>query len=253
MAFLRRIHRVIFLLAWVLVAPFSHADESDLSGMFRFSGFATLGATKGGNEILGFRRELDREGLYDGDWSMLAESSVGVQLDMNPTGKWGGTVQLLGKDTVADNWSDAVSWAFLRYRFNPDWTLRVGRIGIDQYMLSEYRYVGFSYLWSRPPMEFYTLASFGFFDGLDLAWTTPLGSCTLMAKLQAGQISNTYEAKGNELDFSLNPILRVRVSWARSWGIRLLLRSGPGQPLIPTILDWMIPTFIIYRNKRLSG
>lgn len=222
MAFSARIHRVILLLLWALVAPLGYADDSDLSGLFRFSGFATLGATKGGNDILGFRRELDREGLYDGDWSMLAESSIGLQLDINPTGKWGGTIQLLGKDTVDDSWGDAVSWAFLRYRFNPDWTLRVGRIGIDQYMLSEYRSVGFSYLWSRPPMEFYTLAGFDFFDGMDLAWTTPVGSGMLIAKFQAGQISNTFEVQGNELDLRLRPIFGGTLHWESDhWQARI--------------------------------
>ncbi|HVL01858.1 MAG TPA: hypothetical protein VM553_18700, partial [Dongiaceae bacterium] len=152
----------------------------------------------------------------------LSESTLGLQLDFNPNGEWGGTIQLMGKDTVDDSTDDAVTWAFLRYRFNPDLTLRVGRVGVDQYMLSEYRNVGFSYLWSRPPVEFYTMAGFDFFDGVDLAWTTSLSSGTLMAKLQVGQIRNTFEVQGNEVELKLSPIVGGSLHWESDrWQARI--------------------------------
>ncbi|HVL00914.1 MAG TPA: hypothetical protein VM553_13925 [Dongiaceae bacterium] len=213
MAFLRRINRILLPLVLTALASLAHAADNDLSQYFRFSGFASLGFTKGGNDILGFRRELDREGLYDGDWSFLAESSVGLQMDINPTGEFGGTIQLLARDTFDDNLEDSFSWGFLRYRFHPDWTVRVGRIGVDQYMLSEYRNLSFSYLWTRPPVELYTLASFDYFDGFDLAWTNSLGSGTLTTKLQAGEISNTFKVRGNALDIKLSPIVGLSLIW----------------------------------------
>jgi hypothetical protein len=234
MAFLRRIDRIFLPLVLTLLAPLAHAADNDLSRYFRFSGFATLGFTKGGNDILGFRRELDREGLYDGNWSFLSESTIGLQMDINPTGECGGMFQVVGKDTVDDSTEDAVTWAFLRYRFTPDLTLRVGRVGVDQYMLSEYRNVGFSYLWSRPPVEFYGLASFDSLDGLDLAWTMPLGSGTLMAKLQAGQISNTFQILDNEVELKLSPIIGGTLHWesdhwqARFSASRLRLNGDDG-------------------------
>lgn len=222
MAFLRRIVRMLFPLALSMLASLACADETNLAKRFKISGFATLGFTRGGNEILGYRSGLDQEGVFDGDWSFLAESSAGLQLDFNPAGEWGGTVQLLAKDTVADSLGDSVSWAFLRYRFHPDWTLRAGRIGIDQYMLSDYRNVGFAYLWSRPPVEFYTPLSFRSLDGLSLDWTTQLGSGTLTTKLQAGNSSNTFSTLNNEVELNLKPVLVFNLHWeADRWQTRV--------------------------------
>lgn len=259
MAFLRRINWILLLLALfplasLLLASSVRADDDGLSDHFRFSGFGTLGATKSGNDILGFRRELDREGLYDGDWSFLAESSVGLQMDVNPTGEFGGTIQLLARDTFEDSLEDSFTWAFLRYRFHPDWTVRVGRIGVDQYALSEYRNLSFSYLWTRPPVELYTLASFDFFDGFDLAWSKPVGSGTLMAKLQVGEISNTFKVRGTAVDVELSPIVGGSLIWetdhwqARVSAARLRFDAPDGyfpgtKPLAEALRNPMLASF----------
>jgi len=222
MAFLRRIDRILLPLVLTLLASLAHADETNLAERFRVSGFGTLGLTKGGNDYLGFRSGLDQEGVFDGDWSFLAESSLGLQVDFNSAEECGGTIQLLAKDTVADDLEESVSWAFLRYRFHPDWTLRVGRIGIDQYMLSDYRNVGFAYLWSRPPVEFYTPLSFRSLDGMSLDWSTPLGSGMLTTKLQAGNSSNTFSTFGNQVELNLKPVIVFNLHWeADRWQARV--------------------------------
>lgn len=193
----------------------------------RFSGFGTLGVTRGGDEVLGFRRDMYREGVFAGHASVWADSLLGVQVDARATDHLGATLQLVGKDRADDSLEDAVEWAFLRYHFNPDWTLRAGRIGFDVFLLSEYRSLGFSYLWTRPPIEFYAPVAFDSFDGADLAWTRPLGEGTFRLKLYAGQTANNFFVEEQLLEVELNPIYGVSLSWeSERWQWRISAASN---------------------------
>lgn len=51
--------------------------------------------------------------------------------------------------------SGLVHWGFAAYRPSPEWTLRLGRVNLDSFTLSDHRNVGFAYAFARPPIEFY--------------------------------------------------------------------------------------------------
>ena len=193
------------LAAFVLMTSACTAFAAEVVGQkhFRFSGFATLGLTKGGDEDLGFHRDLDQEGLYDGDWSVSADSLLGVQMDVVVNDQFGGAVQM----------ENSVEWAFLRYRFNPDWTVRAGRIGFDLFLLSDYRNVGFAYLWTRPPVEFYAPLTFTSFDGADLTWSTYAAGGMFRAKISAGNTDSTLNILDNQVNFEVHDIMTAAFSW----------------------------------------
>lgn len=199
----------------------SFAADDPLGQGVRFRGFATLGLTNSGDDNLGLLRELDREAIYSGDWSFKADSLLGVQLDWQASDNLSAAIQLVGKDRVDDSLENSVEWAFLRYRINPSWTVRAGRMGMDLFMLSEYRNLGFAYLWARPPPEFYTMISFSNFDGVDIAWTRPLGEGMLTAKIQTGMSEFSTELAGVSLDLKLNPMVAGSLNWeTEDWRVR---------------------------------
>ena len=154
--------------------PVSTADVIE-EQRFRVSGFATLGAVKSGDEDLGFRQGLYQEGVFDGDWSLKSNSNLGLQLDANINDRLSATVQLVGRTRVENNLENSLEWAFLRYRATQSITVRAGRLGPNNYMLSDYRNIGFAYLWVRPPTEFYSIISFDHLDGLDVAYSSAAG------------------------------------------------------------------------------
>ena len=212
------------LAAFVLMTSACTAFAAEVVGQkhFRFSGFATLGLTKGGDEDLGFHRDLDQEGLYDGDWSVSADSLLGVQMDVVVNDQFGGAVQMVGKDRVEDSLENSVEWAFLRYRFNPDWTVRAGRIGFDLFLLSDYRNVGFAYLWTRPPVEFYAPLTFTSFDGADLTWSTYAAGGMFRAKISAGNTDSTLNILDNQVNFEVHDIMTAAFSWeSERWQFKL--------------------------------
>ena len=85
----------------------------------------------------------------------------------------------------------ALEWAFVALRPTPDWTLRLGRINPDAFLLSDYRNVGFAYPWVRPEIGFYGTIPLYSITGGDLTRTWADGSTYWKAKLFAGNGSIT--------------------------------------------------------------
>src|SRR5690606_15470727 len=65
--------------------------------------------------------------------------------------------------------------------------LRAGRLGWDVYMLADSRDVGYSYLWARPPVEYFGHLHLSKLNGADLVVPQPLGSGLAWAKVLAGR------------------------------------------------------------------
>lgn len=213
MTFLQRILSLLVPMLVFLAAP-SHAQaEFNLSEHFQLSGFATLGAIKGGNAYLGLPQDLQRDPVFDGDWDLAEDSLLGIQLNARIDDQWSGAIQLIGKDRQKDSFENSVAWAFLAYRPTTEWTVRAGRIGFDLYMLSEYRSVGFSYLLARPSMEFYTQVAFDNFDGMDLAWSRAVGEGQLRAKVFAGKTQTDVQRNGQEFEVKLDRIWGASLNW----------------------------------------
>jgi hypothetical protein len=64
--------------------------------------------------------------------------------------------------------------------------LRVGRVNLDQFLMSDYRHVGFAYRDARPPVEFYGSLPTSL-DGADLARTWNVGGTQWRLKAFAGR------------------------------------------------------------------
>jgi hypothetical protein len=68
--------------------------------------------------------------------------------------------------------------------------LRLGRLGFDAFLLSDYRNVGYAYPWMRPPAEFYGPLFTYHFDGADIAKKFKLEEGVLTLKGYAGHIND---------------------------------------------------------------
>ncbi|PIE43918.1 MAG: hypothetical protein CSA50_02880 [Gammaproteobacteria bacterium] len=193
---------------------------------YRFSGFATIGAARGGNNTLGFRRNNSQEGHFNSHWSLEPDTLLGLHLDADFSQNLAGAVQLVARDRTGNDFKDMVGWAYLRYHLNPAFAVRAGRFGLDLFLLSEYRSLGLAYLWVRPPMEFYGSISFDHVDGLDIAYQRQLDDGYLEIKLFAGQTQNTLGHQRDEVDFILAPVYGLTVTWEDThWRIKLGLSN----------------------------
>jgi hypothetical protein len=82
-----------------------------------------------------------------------------------------------------------IELAYAAWYPNENLDVRVGRVGMDVFMLSDYRSVGYAQPWVRPPREFYGWIPLHAIDGADAAWKFEAGGMRWTAKAQLGRSS----------------------------------------------------------------
>lgn len=153
---------------------------------FTIGGFGTLGAVRNPSEQFGFIRDLTQSDGARDKTSLEPDSILGLQLENTFSEQTRGVLQLVSRHTYTDNYTPRVSWAFLEHDPTPQLDIRAGRLGWDVYMLSDSRNVGYSYLWARPPIEYFGLQQVSHIDGADVVFTRPLGEGLFWTKAYAG-------------------------------------------------------------------
>ncbi|MFZ2726702.1 MAG: hypothetical protein WAX77_10660 [Methylococcaceae bacterium] len=150
---------------------------------FSIKGFGTLGLSGTDTDQLGFRRDITQYPGVTNNWGFDNDSRLGLQLDAEINKSWHVAVQWVARNHAGDFGEQNLDWAFLRWRPRDDLDIRAGRLGFDVFMLSEYRNVGYAYLWIRPPHEFYSGLPVYHFDGMDIAkkFTVAEGILTIKA------------------------------------------------------------------------
>ena len=188
---------VVQVAIWYLVMGPAKSEAAEevvsLNQPFKFSAFGTAGLLYDDSPFH-MQREFGQPDTFRGSkYSLLADSLVGAQVDYNITGRFDATVQMVAKKRAQQTIEESLEWAFIRWRPTDELAVRAGRLGLDLYMLSDYRSVGFAYLWQRPVVEFYGPLMFQNFDGADVAYSYKLGEGTLQGKLFGGVADRSLE------------------------------------------------------------
>ena len=167
-----------------LLAGFSNITLAD-EFTVEFSGFASVALSYSDDSDIGFRSNYLNNS--ETGWSLKRDSIVGGQVNLGLSANWDSVIQVVYQDRQNKVFDNFLELAFLRYRPNRNWALRAGRLNSDVYLLSEYPYVGYAYLWARPPHEFYSFAStVGHFDGADIEYKRDIADGFLRVKLASG-------------------------------------------------------------------
>ncbi len=170
------------LLFWVAITAFAKDSYPD----FTVTGFGTLGASGTDTSQLSFRGTTKETPGVTDSWGFDSDSRLGLQLDAAINSSWHATVQWVARNTTGDFLEQNLEWAFLRWRPADNLDIRAGRLGFDTFMLSEYRNVGYAYLWMRPPHEFYGGLPIYHFDGADIAKKFTVGEGIMTIKAFGG-------------------------------------------------------------------
>lgn len=150
----------------------AQADSLFEADRWQFRGFGTLAATYNDDKNADFVRNIAQSDQENRPWSFSQDSILGGQANYrHPSGRLSGTLQAVSKYRYNGSYSPEISLAFLNYHFSNNLQLRAGRLSPGILHRSDSRDVGYSYLWTRPPVEFYGAINASRFDGLDLKWT----------------------------------------------------------------------------------
>ncbi|MFA0603677.1 sulfate ABC transporter permease [Vibrio amylolyticus] len=159
--------KVWLTLLLIVYAPWC-AAQINVSESIRLSGFATFSAAKtDANTPLIINREISDEWCFDCD------TAVGLQLDADFNDHWRASAQVVKRPQ--DHFSSPeLEQAFIEFA-NQNYQVKVGRLRVPLYMLSEAYYVSSAYPWLRLPISVYSFdLGLTHFDGGRLDWNFEL-------------------------------------------------------------------------------
>jgi hypothetical protein len=183
----------------------SHADSANSDPpMFVFNAFGTLGVVHSSESQADFvSSESQPDGAgYSQSWSPDVDSRFGAQLTANVTSQLSAVLQLVAEQDFSDRFRPEVEWANIKYQLTPDFDVRIGRINVPLFLVSETRKVGYSNPWIRPPVELYNIDPLTSNDGIDLSYRLHLGEVT---SILSGAYGRSYR-----VDFPLQNSVAVR-------------------------------------------
>jgi hypothetical protein len=169
----------VALLVMALHIPGAHAEDA-VTPMLSFAGFGTLGVVHSSEDKANFKSSvLAPNGAgYSHAWSADVDSRIGAQLTANFTGQLSAVVQVVSEQRYDNSYRPTVEWANIKYQFTPDLSIRLGRIVLPDFLVSDYRKVGYANPWVRPPVEVYGLVPISNSDGVDASYRMYLGEFT---------------------------------------------------------------------------
>lgn len=192
------VHHLLALSVVIMAALVSFHAKAESS--FQFSGFATLGLISENEDDIGFLRDGSQSKHPSRDVSIFPDSIAGVQLSSSFADHWRATTQLVYRDRPRYRLDEAIELAFLAYRPVSNLDMRLGRVAVDMFQLSDYRRVDYANLWVRPPTEVYAWILPSSIDGGDIAYSYSKDSRFWRIKLQYGNSEPTLEfPDGSEL------------------------------------------------------
>jgi hypothetical protein len=180
-------------IATLLTLPFAlsnaYADDSFTVPAVTVSGFGTLALTKTNTDSAQFGRPNQLAGAGKTARTGV-DSNFGVQANSTLNSWLSATVQGLVRKDGEDDFGGELAWAFLKGKVNDNLSLRVGRMGLPVFLISDYRNVGYANTMLRPPAEVYNQVPLNSVDGIDATWQQSVGDTSLSAQLAFGRTHN---------------------------------------------------------------
>lgn len=155
------------------------ADSTADSGqsMFAFSAFGTVGVVHSSEDRADYTASpLAPNGAgFTHDWSPDIDSRLGAQVIAHFTPQLSAMLQVISEQNYDKTYKPHVEWANIAYRPTPEFSVRLGRIVLPTFLLSDTRKVGYGNPWARPPVEFYGLDPIFDSDGADVNYKMHVG------------------------------------------------------------------------------
>jgi hypothetical protein len=167
-------------LAIACAAAAHGAASADDFRAFSFSGYGTVGLAHSSNDQADYlvdEFKPNGPGFTHG-WSSDVDTRLGAQVSAQLAPRVSAVVQVISQQRYDNTYRPEVEWANVKYQFNPDLSVRAGRIVLPIYMVTDSRRVGYANPWVRPPIEVYSLVPVTHVDGVDANYRAVLGEMT---------------------------------------------------------------------------
>lgn len=172
-------------------------------GGFSLSGFGTAALTRANTDMAEFARQSQLNGAGNSA-KFGVDSNLGLQVSYKLNDSISLTGQGLVSKRVTDEFGAELTWAFAKFKASDQLDVRVGRMGIPVYMISDYLNLGYANTYLRPPIEMYSQVPLQSVDGIDAIYRYDIGDSTLSSQVVYGRTEskgagNAYTAKFRNL------------------------------------------------------
>ena len=177
------------------------------------SGFGTAGfaITDTGKAEFGRSQTLPTGANDEGDVGV--DSLFAVQATVHLTDIFSATAQAMVRRLFSTGFQLDIPVFFAKADLTHDLSIRVGRIQLPVFMSSDYRQVGYSNTWLRPPIEVYGQIPFDSDDGADILYRTTVGPVDINTQAFYGKTDGTISTS--------------TVQSRMNWGVNVNVTVGP--------------------------
>jgi hypothetical protein len=161
-----------------------------------FSGYGTVGGSFTSDRGYAYRHDFTEYTGASNDFDIGLDSRVGVQAVVDFGAEFSVTVQEVARERSDKIFEPGTEWFYAQYRPNSNWTLRLGRVALGTFLLSDSRLVGYANPWFHAPNELYASEPFQHVDGGQVLWHKRLGEFGLTLQSSYGMTEADEQALG---------------------------------------------------------
>lgn len=157
---------VLSMLTPVAASAVQVSDNLSITGFFSVQGTYT--------DTAGARvpRPRGEDPDLDSDKVDFDSSVLGARADLDIFGGLGASLQAISTKQTEDSYDPEVEWAYLKYDFDNDVSVRVGQMKVPFLQGTELRYVGHSRQWAWPVVPVNGAGGFDVLRGAEIYYST---------------------------------------------------------------------------------
>jgi len=176
------------------LASLAHAQESGIT--HKISGYGTVAGTFTDTNDAQFVGSINK---FKGATKQIdtgVDSRLGLQGVVNFDSKFSMTAQALMQRRQAKDFDVGLEWFYGQYAVVPGVDVRLGRVLIPAFLLSDSLNVGYAQPWMRAPVEVYAQMLTNTVDGVQVLGRHNFGSLIVSAQVASGKSSFSVVAPG---------------------------------------------------------
>ncbi len=226
--------------ATLLSAMAATAAADDIS--YSFSGYGTLGGTfTTGDSHVAFHHDPTEFSGATSQYDVGLESRLGLQATVDFGQGFSVTAQELARKREFDSYSLGTEWLYIQYAPDSNLKVRLGRVVVGTFLLSDSRNVGYAAPWFRAPNELYGAQSIQSLDGGQALWSHDVGPMRLSLQGAFGKTSFNFSNNGSVIAIDVKNMYNVSAALEYQ---NFLIRVAQTSLNIPTSLP-LSPTLIV--------
>jgi hypothetical protein len=176
------------------------------------SGYGTIGGTLTSDSHFAYHHDGTEFSGAAKQFDLGLESRLGVQAVVDFGSGFSVTAQELIRERGSSDFSLGTEWLYLQYVPDPKLKLRLGRVVVGTFLLSDSRNVGYAAPWFRAPNELYGSGPIQFLDGGQALWNSNVGPVGLGLQASFGNTKLSYLSDGVTSDVTVKNMYNLSAS-----------------------------------------